>query len=116
MTNNIDTSEFVLKTKYGTDKPDLEKEIGDTSGIVKKLDHNVKITEIENRTPTIIGLATTSALTAVENKISDVSSLVKKIIIIIIIIIIIRQELVKLKRNFLIMIMINILLPQNLII
>ena len=112
MTNNIDTSEFVLKTKYGTDKPDLEKEIGDTSGIVKKLDHNVKITEIENRTPTIIGLATTSALTAVENKISDVSSLVKKIIIIIII----RQELVKLKRNFLIMIMINILLPQNLII
>ena len=113
MTNNIDTSEFVLKTKYGTDKPDLEKEIGDTSGIVKKLDHNVKITEIENRTPTIIGLATTSALTAVENKISDVSSLVKKIIIIIIII---RQELVKLKRNFLIMIMINTLLPQNLII
>ena len=112
MTNNIDTSEFVLKTKYGTDKPDLEKEIGDTSGIVKKLDHNVKITEIENRTPTIIGLATTSALTAVENKISDVSSLVKKIIIIIII----RQELVKLKRNFLIMIMINTLLPQNLII
>ena len=112
MTNNIDTSEFVLKTKYGTDKPDLEKEIRDTSGIVKKLDHNVKITEIENRTPTIIGLATTSALTAVENKISDVSSLVKKIIIIIII----RQELVKLKRNFLIMIMINILLPQNLII
>ena len=110
MTNNIDTSEFVLKTKHGTDKPDLEKEIGDTSGIVKKLDHNVKITEIENRTPTIIGLATTSALTAVENKISDVSSLVKKIIIII------RQELVKLKRNFLIMIMINILLPQNLII
>ena len=113
MTNNIDTSEFVLKTKYVTDKPDLEKEIGDTSGIVKKLDHNVKITEIENRTPTIIGLATTSALTAVENKISDVSSLVKKIIIIIIII---RQELVKLKRNFLIMIMINTLLPQNLII
>ena len=110
MTNNIDTSEFVLKTKYGTDKPDLEKEIRDTSGIVKKLDHNVKITEIENRTPTIIGLATTSALTAVENKISDVRSLVKKIIIII------RQELVKLKRNFLIMIMINILLPQNLII
>ena len=112
MTNNIDTSEFVLKTKYGTDKPDLEKEIRGTSGIVKKLDHNVKITEIENRTPTIIGLATTSALTAVENKISDVSSLVKKIMIIIII----RQELVKLKRNFLIMIMINILLPQNLII
>ena len=34
--NNIDTSGFVLKTKYDTDKPDLEKKIPDTSGIAKK--------------------------------------------------------------------------------
>ena len=27
--NSIDTSEFVLKTKYGTDKSDLEKKISD---------------------------------------------------------------------------------------
>ena len=27
--NNIDTSGFVLKTKYGTDKSDLEKKISD---------------------------------------------------------------------------------------
>ena len=27
--NNIDTSEFVLKTKYNTDKSDLEKKISD---------------------------------------------------------------------------------------
>ena len=27
--NNIDTSEFVLKTKYYTDKSDLEKKIND---------------------------------------------------------------------------------------
>ena len=27
--NNIDTSEFVLKTKYDTDKSDLENEISD---------------------------------------------------------------------------------------
>ena len=27
--NNIDTSEFVLKTKYDTDKSDLEKKIND---------------------------------------------------------------------------------------
>ena len=32
--NNIDTSQFVLKTKYDTDKSDLKKEIPDTSGLV----------------------------------------------------------------------------------
>ena len=34
--NNIDTSTFVLKTKYDTDKSDLEKKKFDTSGLVKK--------------------------------------------------------------------------------
>ena len=41
--NNIDTSEFVLETKYQTDKSDLEKKISDTdkkvpdaSGLIKK--------------------------------------------------------------------------------
>ena len=41
--NNIDTSRFVLKTKYDTDKSDIEKKISDadkkipnTSGLVKK--------------------------------------------------------------------------------
>ena len=38
--NSIDTGGFVLKTKYDTDKSDLEKEILDTSGLVKKLDYN----------------------------------------------------------------------------
>ena len=34
--NNIDTSDFVLKTKYQTDKTELGKKIPDTSGLVKK--------------------------------------------------------------------------------
>ena len=42
--NNIDTSEFVLKTKYDTDKIEFEKKIPDTSGLVKKTDYNAKIT------------------------------------------------------------------------
>ena len=42
--NNIDTSGFVLKTKYDTDKSELENEIPDTSVIVKKTDYNTKIT------------------------------------------------------------------------
>ena len=34
--NNIDTSGFALKTKYDTDKLELENKIPDTSGLVKK--------------------------------------------------------------------------------
>ena len=35
--NNIDTSGFLLKTKYAADKLELEKKIPDTSDLVKKL-------------------------------------------------------------------------------
>ena len=38
--NSIDTSGFVLKTKYDTDKSELENKIPDTSGLVKKADYN----------------------------------------------------------------------------
>ena len=63
--NNIDTDGFVLKTKYDIDKSDLEKKIPDTSGL-KKLDYSAKITKIENRIPSIYGLATNAVLTAVD--------------------------------------------------
>ena len=53
--NNIDTSDFMLKTKYNTDKTKLEN----------------KILDISN-------LATKTALTTVENKIPSVSNLVKR--------------------------------------
>ena len=76
--NSIDTGGFVLKTKYDTDKSDLVKEILDTSGLVKKLDYNAQITEIENKIPSISGLATNAALTTVENKMPNITSLVKK--------------------------------------
>ena len=45
--NSIDTSGFVLKNKYDTDKSELENKIPDTSSLVKKTDYNTKITEIE---------------------------------------------------------------------
>ena len=53
--NNTDISEFVLKTKYQTDKAKLEEAIPDVTDFVKK----TKLTELENEIP-------------------DVSSLVKK--------------------------------------
>ena len=45
--NSIDTSGFVLKTKYYTDISEIENNIPDTSGLVKKTSYNAKITEIE---------------------------------------------------------------------
>ena len=44
--NSIDTSGFILKTKYDTDKSELENKIPDTSDLVKMTDYNTKITEI----------------------------------------------------------------------
>ena len=76
--DNIDTSRFVLKINYDTDKSELEKKISDTSGLVKKTDYNTKITEIEGKIPEVTNLVTKTALTTVKNKIPSVSSLVKK--------------------------------------
>ena len=67
--DNIDTSDFVLKTKYNTDKKELENKIPDTSGLVKETNYNTKITELENKIIDISNLATKTTLTAVENKI-----------------------------------------------
>ena len=46
--------------------------------MVKKINFNAKVSEIEGKIPSITGLATNSELTAVENKIPNVSSLAKK--------------------------------------
>ena len=75
---NIDTSDFALKTKYNTEKPELEIKIPDTSGLVKIADYNTKITEIEGKITGISNLATKTALTTVENKIPSINNLVKK--------------------------------------
>ena len=85
--DNIDTNDFVLKTKYQTDKTELEKKILEVSNLVKK----AKLTELENKIPDESSLATKTALTTVEDKIASVSN------------------------NLLIIIMINILQLQSLI-
>ena len=72
--NNIDTSDFMLKNKYQTDKAELEKVILTTTNFVKK----AKLTEFENKILDVSSLKTKTALIAVENKMPSVSSLVKK--------------------------------------
>ena len=52
--NNIDTSSFVLKTKYQTDKTELENKTPDVTDFVKK----TKLTELEIKLPDISCLAT----------------------------------------------------------
>ena len=66
--NQIWDRKLVMQTKKNPD----------TSGLVKKLDYDVKLTEIESKIPSISGLVTTAALTSVENKIPNVNNLVKK--------------------------------------
>ena len=43
--NNINTSGFVLKTKYQTGKTELEKKIANVTDFAKK----TKLTELENK-------------------------------------------------------------------
>ena len=71
--DNIDTTNFIKKNKYEKDGSDfedkinkLDKKVPDVSGWIKKTDFNSKISEVEGKIHIINGLATTSALTAVE--------------------------------------------------
>ena len=60
--DNIDTTRFVLKSKFGTDKSDLEKKLVMwirkfliQVHLLKKTDYSSKITEIEGKIPSISG-------------------------------------------------------------
>ena len=52
--NNNDTSDFVLKIKYQTEKTELKNKIPDVTDFVKK----AKLTDLENKIPDISNLAT----------------------------------------------------------
>ena len=64
----------MLKTKYQTDKTELQNKIPNVTDFVKE----AKPTELENKIPDISNSPTKTALTTVENKIPGVSNLVKK--------------------------------------
>ena len=96
--NNIDTSKFVLKTKYQADKAELEKKTFDVTDLAEK----TKLAELETKMPDVSGLATKTALTAVENKMTNVSSLAKNSNY--------DTKISELEKNLLIIIMTSILL------
>ena len=69
----------LLKNKYekdGSDFEDKTSKIGKNYLILvvwlKKTDFNSKISKVDGKIPSITGLVTNSALTAIENKIPDV--------------------------------------------
>ena len=64
----------MLKTKYNTDKTELENKIPDISNLATK----TALTTVENKIPDTSNLAKKAALGTIENKIPDISSLVKK--------------------------------------
>ena len=55
--SNIDTSAFVLKTKYQTEKIELEKKNPDVIDFVKK----TKLSELESKNPDVSSLALKTA-------------------------------------------------------
>ena len=53
--DNIDTSKFLLKTKYAADKTELENKIPDTSNLVKKkLIITLKLLNKKIKFPTLV--------------------------------------------------------------
>ena len=65
----LNNTDFVLRTKYNTDKTELENKIPNVTDFVKK----AKLIELKNKIPDIGNLATKTALTTVETKIPSVS-------------------------------------------
>ena len=61
-----------MKTKYQTDKIELQKKIPDVADFAKK----TKLTELEHKIPDVGSLATKTAVSAIQNKIPSVSSLI----------------------------------------
>ena len=87
----------------------IEDKIPDITNLATTTTLNAKINEVKIKILNITDLATTADLTAVENKIRNVSNLVKKKLTT-------TQKLVKLKMKLLLMmIIINVILLRNLI-
>ena len=77
----VKTQAATFRKKFRVDQHDkvLRKQQSLGLRLVKKSNYNAKISKLEYKIPSIGGLVTTSALTAVENKNSSVSKICCKI-------------------------------------
>ena len=79
--NNIDISGFLIwhrEIRLRKENEWCRQKIPDNNELVKKISYIAKISELEGKIPSNTNLATTAALTIVENEIPDVNNLVKK--------------------------------------
>ena len=104
--SDIVKNDVVKKDVYNAKIKNIKNKIPDITNLATKNNLNAKIGEVKGEIPSITNLATKNTFNAAENKTPSVSNSVKKTI---------TQKLMRFKRKLLIIIMINILLPQNLI-
>ena len=76
--SDVVKNDVVKRDVYHAKITNIEDKIPDITNLATKTTFNAKINEVKGETPNITNLATTNAYTAVENKIPNVSNLVKK--------------------------------------
>ena len=76
--DNIDSDDYVLKTKCDSEIGNLKLEIPDISGLVQSSTLNSKLTDLENKIPDVKNFATTAKLITTESKIPYVVNLITK--------------------------------------
>ena len=93
---NVAKTDFVKKDVYNAQIKNIEDKIPDIANVTTKTNVNAKINEVKGKIARITNLATTGAILPLQK-------------------LTITQKLMKMNKQLLIMIMINILLLQNLI-
>ena len=76
--SDVVKSDVAKKNVYNAKIKNIEDKIPDITNIVTSASLNVRINEVKGEIPIITNLATTAAYTTVNNKIPNVSNLVKK--------------------------------------
>ena len=76
--SDVVKNDVAKKDVYNAKTKNIEDKIPGITNLATNASLNAKINEVRDKIPSITNLATTTALTAVENKIPNVSNLVKK--------------------------------------
>ena len=76
--SHVVKNDIAKKDVYNAKIKNIEDKIPDITNLAANASLNAKINEVKYEIPSITNLATTTALTAVENKIPNVSNLVKQ--------------------------------------
>ena len=76
--DNIDTGDYVLKTKYDSEIRNLKLKVLNFSGLLESSTLNNKLTELENKIPDVKSFATKAGIISTESKIPHVGNLIAK--------------------------------------